>query len=547
MLITAKGIRSLGDEMQIWENQEYSFRWRGFLYLLGVPPGAASVREFSRLLTAQGLEQAMLALKGHFFMVVKEKQTQTSICFTDNSGGFMAFHSRSAVSTSFLELVAYHGFTPSSLNREAVMEFVNFGNVFSEKTLVEGISRIDRNQIIRFGPNGKTVHSKHLAPIDAGNEDFDFLHFFERLAQSIRQKRISVDLTGGVDSRLIAVILDYFGISFETTVSGMDGMPDVEIAKEAAAQFGSRLHITRPRVDDLEAVIPELFRISDGSSDVFKLYRSFQHNLNRVMRGVDLALSGIGGEFFKDELWLQDFPFYASKTPRLGRMFTMFMLPIPCKASYFTPEYAQQNESLPDRTIHRLARYQMDTNTRTYDNLYYCYELPVIGGSFISAANRLLPSYAPLIELDFVQFGYRLKRRERFFNLFHRRMISRLNPRLARIRTSEGGVSVSTDKWEVGKDIQKYVWDKSVRLWKVIERRFFQGSYTRQPADHPELLTRIRRSPLAREAVELLKEEKILHGNVRLHDIHDAHLSHFVSFYLFMDFLQSAKEQCHGT
>jgi len=547
MLLTAKGWRNLADDLQTWENQEYSFRWRGFLYLLGVPPGAASIREFSRLLAAQGVKRAVAALKGHFFMGVKEKRTNKYTCFTDNTGGFTAFHSKTAAATSFLELVSYHGLTPSSLNRDAVMEFVNFGNVFSEQTLVEGISRIDRNQIIRFGPNGKTVHSKNLAPIDAGKDDFDYLQFFEKFAQSIQQKQISVDLTGGVDSRLIAVLLDYFGVPFETTVSGMDGMTDVEISKEVAAALGTSLYITRPRIDDLEESIPELFRVSDGINDVFKHYRSFQHNQNRVKRGVELALSGIGGEFLKDELWLQDFPFYSSKTARLDRMFTMFMLPIPCKNSYFTLEYAQHNDRLQNGTIHKLARYEMATNTQTYDNIYYSYELPVIGGSFITAANRVLPSYAPMIELEFVQFGYQLKRRERFFNTFHRRTISKVNPRIARIRTSEGGVSVSADRWEVGKDIQKYVWDKSVRLWKVLERRLLQGSYMRQPADHPELFQRIRESQLAKDAIELLKEEKILQGNVQLQEIHDAHLSHIVSFSLFMEFLHSTKGQRLGT
>ncbi|MED4753031.1 asparagine synthase-related protein [Brevibacillus choshinensis] len=547
MLLTAKGMRSVESGLQSWENPDYSFRWRGFLYLLGIPPGAASVREFSRLVASKGIDRALKALRGHFFMVVKEKQTHKYTCFTDNNGGFTAFHSKSAVATSFLELVSYQGVTSSSLDRASVLEFVNFGNVFSNKTLIEGISRIDRNQIIRFGPNGKSVHSKNLTPIDAGKGDFDYLQFFEKFAQSIREYRLSVDLTGGVDSRLIAVLLDYFGVPFETTVSGMDGMEDVEIAKEVAAAMGTSLYVTHPSIDGLEESIPEVFRVSDGLNDVFKHYRSFQHNQNRVKRGVELALSGIGGEFLKDELWLQDFPFYTSKTSRLDRMFTMFMLPIPCKNDYFTGEYADSNQKLQNRTIHSLARYEMDTNTKTYDNIYYYYELPTIGGGFITAANRVLPSYAPMMELDFVQFGFNLKRRERFFNTFHRKTISKVNPLISRIRTSEGGISVSADKWEVGKDIQKYVWDKGTRLMKVIERRLFHGSYTRQPADHPELTNRIRESRLAKDAIDLLKEEKILQGNVQLQDIHDAHLSHFLSFFLFMEFLHSNKGQCHGT
>lgn len=544
MLLTAKGLRSSGGELQSWENPDYLFRWRGFVYLLGFAPGAASIREFSRLMAAEGLDRAISSLKGHFFMVVKEKQAHTYICFTDNNGGFTAFHSKTAAASSFLDLVTYHGLTPASLNRDSVMEFVNFGNVFLNRTLVEGIFRIDRNQVIRFGPGGKSIHSKNLAPIDAGHGDFDYLQFFEKFAHSARECRISVDLTGGVDSRLIAVMLDYFGVPFETTVSGMDGMEDVEIAKEVAAALGKPLHITYPCIDGLEDSIPELFRLSDGLNDTFKHYRSYQHNRNRVKRGIELALSGIGGEFLKDELWLQDFPFYSSRMARLERLVTLRMFPIPCKDDYFSKDYARRNQNVKQAVVQRLSRYQMDLNTKTYDHIYYQYELPTIGGNFLTAANRVLPSYAPMMEPEFVQFGFQLKRRERFFNTFHRKTISQVNPAISRIRTSEGGVSVSADKWEVGKDIQKYVRDKSIRLVKVIERKLFQTSYTRQKADHPDLYERIRNSQFAKDAIELLKEENILHRRVRLHEIHDAHLSHFLSLFLFVDFLHSTKGQC---
>jgi hypothetical protein len=219
------------------------------------------------------------------------------------------------------------------------------------------------------------------------------------------------------------------------------------------------------------------------------------------------------------------------------------MLPIRCTNDYFTKEYAEKNQSMKEGVVQKLAHFMMDTNTKTYDNIYYNYELPTIAGNFITAANRVLPSYAPLMETDFVHFGFRLKRRERFFNTFHRKTITKVNPAISRIRTSEGGVSVSSDLWNVGKDIQKYVRDKSIRLAKVMGRRLFCTSYSRQNTDHPDLYEKIRNSPVAKHTVDVLQEENILNRQVKLNDIHNAHLSHFMSLSLFVDFLYSAKGQ----
>lgn len=546
MLVTARGIVSAGEFLDTWESTDYSFRWHGFIYLLGIPPGVPSIREFARLITVKGIVEAISDLKGHFFIVVKEKQKNSYFCFTDNNGGFSAFHSKSAASSSFLDLISYHGLSKSSLNRESIIEFLNFGNVFANKTLVEDISRIDRNEIIKLGGEGKRKISKNLRSIDVGESDFQFLHYFYLFAKSIRDNRLSVDLTGGVDSRLISVVLDFFGVKFESTISGMDGIDDVEIAKEVAAALGNDLHITYPGIEGLEESIPELFRLSDGVNDTFKHYRSFQHNRNRLSRGMDLAITGIGGEFLKDELWLQDFPFYSSKTSRLDRFVTLRLLPIRCGNEYFSNEYAEENRRFKDEVVAQLTPFAMETNTKTYDNIYYNYDLPTVAGGFISAANRVLPSYAPLMEMDFVHFGYGLKRTERFFNSFHRRTISKVSPAIARIRTSEGGVSASAELWEIGKDLQKYVKDKGSRLAKVMRRRLFGTTHEKQSADHPDLYKKIRNLAYSRQALEILQEEKILHQQVKLNDIQDAHLGHFISLSLFVDFLQAKGQSAIG-
>src|SRR5205085_4578813 len=139
--------------------------------------------------------------------------------------------------------------------------------------------------------------------------------------QSIANEKVSLDLTGGIDSRLLAAAFSYFGMPFELAASGVEGTPDIEIAAEVAKALGKEFFVTShdPHRTDWN----ELFALSDGLFDLGKSDRPLQLQQDRAARGITLAISGAGGELFKDFWWLQDFPFYARKKPNLERLYAM--------------------------------------------------------------------------------------------------------------------------------------------------------------------------------------------------------------------------------
>src|SRR5207245_6966712 len=118
------------------------------------------------------------------------------------------------------------------------------------------------------------------------------------LAESACAERVSVDLTGGIDSRLLAVVLNYFGLRFEVAASGVPGNSDVQIARAVAEALGKDFHLTTH--DAAGSDWNELFVISDGLFDLGKTGRPIQLQKDRVKRGITLALSGAGGELYKD-------------------------------------------------------------------------------------------------------------------------------------------------------------------------------------------------------------------------------------------------------
>ncbi|QRG66225.1 asparagine synthase-related protein [Brevibacillus choshinensis] len=542
MLLTCEGITTVDAGFQRWENDKAVFYWKGFVYIQGVLAGLPSVRHFAKFFTEATLDQDALQLKGSYMIVMKVKASPLYYCFVDSSGCHDAFYSEDAISSSFLTLAAHKNMNITTMNRQAMMEFLNFGHLFENKTFFESIRKIDSSELLVFDRRTVKVRRKKLATIyDEEQPVADFHDFFQKLSQSLRNQRVSVDLSGGIDSRLISVLLHYYGVNFETTISGREGIQDVDIPKEVAGLFGVSLHVTTPVVLHLEEEIGELFRISDGMHDLFRHYRTMQHNRNRVQRGMNVAITGIGGEMFKDFFWLQDFPFYTNKKANLSRLFHTRFLPVSCAQYYFDESFVPLQKSFTGKMIDELAPYVLETNTKTYDNIYYHYRMKSIAGKYLTAANYVLPTYAPLLDEELVRFGFQLTRKERIFNRFHRKTITQLNPEVSKVRTSEGGISVSTQRLEVAKDIRKYVVSYTKRLMGMLGRKVLKKSYSSESPEHPELFTVIRQLRHTHHSINLLKEVHILHHDLRIDQIHNQHLGNLISLATLISYLETTK------
>lgn len=547
MLLTREGISTDVSGFHRWENDKAVIYWKGFVYVQGMLAGLPSVRHFGTFFTEATLDQDVLHVKGSYMMIVKLKPLHRFYCFVDSSGCHDAFYTEDAISSSFLTLAAHKNQSIASMNKLAIIEFLNFGHLFENKTFFDSIRKIDSSELLLFDQRHVKVKRKKLAPIyDESQPVMDFHDFFQQLSRSLRNQKVSVDLSGGIDSRLISVLLHYYGVEFETTISGREGISDVDIPKEVADMLGVSLHVTTPLVNNLEEDVDELFRISDGLHDCLRHYRTLQHNRNRLQRGMSMAITGVGGELFKDFFWLQDFPFYSRKKANLSRLFHSRFLPISCGLHYFHDAYVPLAQSLSERILVELAPYVRETNTKTYDNIYYHYRMKSIAGKYLTAANHVLPTYAPLLDEDLVRYGFQLERGERMFNRFHRKIITTLNPAVSKIRTSEGGISVSTQRLEVAKDVRKYAVSYSKRLMKLLGRKVLKKSYSSDSPEHPELFTTIRQLGHTQESVKLLKDLQILHPDLTIDQIHNQHLGNLISLATLIFYLDNKKAETNG-
>ncbi|MBV2363206.1 asparagine synthase-related protein [Streptomonospora nanhaiensis] len=120
---------------------------------------------------------------------------------------------------------------------------------------------------------------------------------------------ISLSLTGGRDSRLVAALLHAARIPFRATTRGFADHPDVVLARRICARLGVTDHrVTEPEVED-DAVLAEhplprtarLVRMTEGMNS------AFENVIAPTSFLLEARLSGSGGEALRGG-WLNDQP-----------------------------------------------------------------------------------------------------------------------------------------------------------------------------------------------------------------------------------------------
>ena len=531
-------ISTRGPEIgSFWENDDYACAWKGFLFIPGIQAGQPSAAYVVRSLAEENrtLPEALLPLKGTYLLAIRDKRRQANYILTDHSGLFKGYFTRHLIGTSYLELIRHLGFKVGDLSPEAVVEFLHLGNIHFNRTFTPGIEKIRHDEILTFDDDGAVQGIVKPLPGLEEQRSHSFQDFFQQLAASIRHENISLDLTGGFDSRLVACLLDHAGLDFEVSLSGGPTYGDFTIAREVAAALGKELQVTYHQVDEQKDDIASLFRSQDGLGDVLVFHRLAQYHSERRQRGITLALSGAGGELYKDFWWLQDFPFYNTSQPNIPRLYDLRIEPLRFPHALFTNNLQELSNNFRKRMLETLARYSHESNTKTYDTIYYYFKIQEMTGRFATnTINHYLNLYIPLLDPDLVAVGFNLPRRQRFFNLFHRSLLYRLNPQVANIRTTEG-VTASLAPAALTRDITRYIGNKSKRALKKVSQRLWGQTRFQDNPDHPDLRRAIFRRRLTDEMLTSLKDHGIINPDLSKDEVNLRYLGRILTLGLLLD------------
>ncbi len=490
----------------------------------GVPSGEESIKSFTRYLEKEPIESACSYLKGIFFILITLKATGQTFAFVDNSGLYHSFYTETTVSSSFLKLAKYNSYSSADFDPVAVAEFLHFGFFYSFKTFIPQIKKILYNEIVCVTQFKATIEirNKKIPVFFNHTGRLSFKQFFNELAISLKNCNFSVDLTGGIDSRLITAMLRQSGSKFETAMTGgEETYPDIAISKKVAKAVGcpwfGTIHSARFFFSDLR----NLVKATDGLYDVIYYHRLYQFQIERKKRGIDTIISGVGGELFKDYWWLHEFPFYYKKNPGIEKFVDKRILANNSLTGILYGAVQDASILLRDNLIKLFSTYTLDINTRTIDNIYFHIIMGSVAGRELTSHSFFLKCYAPFLDPELASAGFNLSRRSRLYNLIHRKELTKLYPAIAKLATNENGISVSYNFKDMITDLPFYCQEKMKRA--LVKLRITSKKKSENLND-PALYPIIRKSKIMSDSFNRLKKIGFIQRRASLNQINNKHL-----------------------
>ncbi len=478
-------------------------------------------------------------IKGIFLLYIKNKINGDTYVFTDNSGMYKSYIYENVISSSFLELVDYLNIAISDLDYKSINEFLHLGFVHSNNTFIHSIKKINFSEVIEWKNAEKNIFHKNLIKIEDDNIEISFEDHFDNFSNVLKQKNISIDLTGGIDSRLICALLDYRNLDFEVAISGVKGNQDIEIAKKVSSLLNKKFYVTYHSTNNLsDSKIYEIFNITDAQIDVLNYHRNIQFNDDKKSRGVNFQISGMAGELYKDYWWLQDFPLYRKRKSNIEKLYILRIESISFPHEIMGRKVYDHSIKFKNKSIDNLKHYNMDYNTQTYDKIYYYFKMQTVGSTYLTIpTNNYAISYAPLMEKEIVRIGYNLDRFNRFYSNFHREQITRVNHEISQIITTEG-MSCSNYLTAKLNDLPKYLINKQKRLVKQIFRKIRQKTYFQENPTNYKIFGIVKKMDLINKQESTLKHFGILNEGVRLENLKSEHIGRFLTVGIFINNLK---------
>jgi hypothetical protein len=354
-----------------------------------------------------------------------------------------------------------------TLNLDSVVQLLSTGFVVGNETLfneVKKISSIQETEFLREDQKFISNESENvffeLKEVEYPVEQF--ITFFEALSNELSKNKIIIDLTGGADSRLIAVLLNHFGVKYDCFFDlNASHENEKDIVKKVAFSLDKRVFW----FDEIESVseidILEALDLSDGLWNPYNVLSVSHTQRAKAKEGYDLVITGVGGLHYKDQWWQQDYPFYGIKRVNLKRLIEQRI--IADGKSIFEqlgPAIELSKFKFVSNYKEYISTFVSVNNCKSYDQIYYNTKGKEQISLITKISENFIKVYSPLIEKELVEIGFNLDPIQRYFNNFYRKIMSELNPEVAKIRTS-GSMTLSNNFFYRTADIGRYIHIKS--------------------------------------------------------------------------------------
>lgn len=504
--------------------------WRGHFYLAGEPAGVPSVRALLARLARQRLAEALTDACGVFALFVHDRRRGEWQVASDNLALHKLFWDEQAVSTSFLDLARRRGVRPADTRIESLAAFLILGYVPGEATFVPAIRKLGHDEVLVLRPRQPPqIEAKRVALFPDGSPEAEFAQHFADFATSLRGRRVSVDITGGFDSRLIAVMLAHHGVPCELVVASGGESLDVDIAARVAGVLDRPFHHHVHDVASLDADLPQAFLIGDGQHEIRAIHKDLQNATARLARGMEVMVQGGGGELFCDNHLYQHFPFYGRRRADLDWQYDLRFTSIRLPNSLLGARGTEIAAAVRADHINRSRRLAAGGAHETYVRIYLLLRWSeTYGRALNNYVNMGLDAAAPFLDLRLGLLASRLSPWWGFQRRWHRTFTTRFAPEVAALPTTDGYSALRTGP------IEPAVWLNFLaqgtrrlarkRAQRVLGRALFPKRGSEGGYSAPGYDARLRARPEIERAIALLGEAGLLRADSRAAEIPD----HFI-------------------
>jgi len=380
--------------------------------------------------------------------VVNDQTSMLNLYYGEHDAGLY-------VSTNAISLARALGL---GLDPCGVQEFLarNNAGALAPTTMFAGLRRVDMGEHVRYRA-GTLSRGKHWhwyepeASYGSIREAADTAAavVVDRVARyAASASPVLSDLTGGLDSRLVASAACTAGLKFAVTVNGPPDHQDVRIAHRVAETmpwdmryFNTQLLWTAEITPDMRR---ELLYRTNGELPFTEVYH---HLLSRprLAQDFNLSMQGSGGPLFRYFPWSQEF--FGIGRRRLANVDNVLkyrFLPHPPPPSLFSQDWLPTLRSRLKSRLEEICREQPGIRTTQQLDAVHLWKETGHSSLYMSALYDWLPSVSPLLSAGVVKAGITMPWVMRLTSRLQCQMIYTMSPRAAGVVTAYGGTAEPT-------------------------------------------------------------------------------------------------------
>lgn len=241
-------------------------------------------------------------LNGSFILIIWDKEKQELLIINDRYGlrplyyteqnGYLLFGTE-------IKAILQDASFKRIIDDKAVSDFFTFGYILNDKTFFQGIKKLSPASIMTYNLNNIIIDEYWSFDFwdehEIRSEDYNLKQFQRYLLKAVDRQmkgdyKIGVQLSGGLDSRVISASIDKQYYPIHSFTFGKLNSDDVKFANMLANKLGTYHHFFEYKSSDFTSGAEKAVYLTEGMLNVLHIHRI--QTCVEMKKYVDIVLNG---------------------------------------------------------------------------------------------------------------------------------------------------------------------------------------------------------------------------------------------------------------